>query len=279
MTTIDPTGSEPSTSKSDDQTIAPSQAPARPVTATAASAAADAFAAPVKTAVKPMPSARRVKLAATPAVSKAAANPGAQQAIAWPTTPKIAPAAKSTKPTAKAAARPAARAAVKPAPAVKAAVKPAVKAAVKPAVKAAVKPAVKAAVKPAVKAAVKPAVKAAVKPAVKAAVKGAVKPAAKAAVKPATKVVAKTRRASAAVVVAKDKVHKGKLVRDSFTMPEQEYAVLGQVKKACLKAGFEVKKSELLRIGVALISQIELATLQNVRDALPQLKTGRPKKT
>jgi len=67
-------------------------------------------------------------------------------------------------------------------------------------------------------------------------------------------------------------------VRDSFTMPEAEYAVLGQVKKAALKAGFEVKKSELLRIGVALISQIDLATLKNVLAGLPQLKTGRPKK-
>ena len=78
---------------------------------------------------------------------------------------------------------------------------------------------------------------------------------------------------------AKDKARKEKLVRDSFTMPEQEYAVLGQVKKACLKAGFEIKKSELLRIGVALISQIDLATLQNVLAGLPQLKTGRPKKS
>jgi hypothetical protein len=60
-------------------------------------------------------------------------------------------------------------------------------------------------------------------------------------------------------------------------MPEQEYAVLAQVKKACLKAGIEVKKSELLRIGVALISQIDMATLQQVLASLPQLKTGRPR--
>jgi hypothetical protein len=68
------------------------------------------------------------------------------------------------------------------------------------------------------------------------------------------------------------------LVRDSFTMPAHEYEVLGKVKKACLKAGFEIKKSELLRIGVALISQMDMATLQRVLGDLPQLKTGRPKK-
>ncbi|GAA5030072.1 hypothetical protein GCM10025794_12770 [Massilia kyonggiensis] len=66
------------------------------------------------------------------------------------------------------------------------------------------------------------------------------------------------------------------LVRDSFTMPEQEYAVLATVKQACLKAGFEVKKSELLRIGVALLGQLDTASLRAVLDSLPQLKTGRP---
>ncbi|MFS2026995.1 hypothetical protein ACL58G_25735 [Massilia sp. GER05] len=66
------------------------------------------------------------------------------------------------------------------------------------------------------------------------------------------------------------------LVRDSFTMPEQEYAVLATVKQACLKAGFEVKKSELLRIGVALLGQLDTASLRAVLGSLPQLKTGRP---
>lgn len=66
------------------------------------------------------------------------------------------------------------------------------------------------------------------------------------------------------------------LVRDSFTMPEGEYAVLLEVKQACLRAGIDVKKSELLRIGVALLGQLDVASLQGVLAALPQLKTGRP---
>jgi uncharacterized membrane protein YadS len=48
------------------------------------------------------------------------------------------------------------------------------------------------------------------------------------------------------------------------------------VKQACLRAGVDVKKSELLRIGVALLGQLDVATLQGVLAALPQLKTGRP---
>ena len=83
---------------------------------------------------------------------------------------------------------------------------------------------------------------------------------------------AKSTRAKAAPAPAA----RPHLVRDSFTMPEQEYAVLATVKQACLKAGFEVKKSELLRIGVALLGQLDTASLRAVLDSLPQLKTGRP---
>lgn len=121
------------------------------------------------------------------------------------------------------------------------------------------------------------AAKPAVKPAAKAVAKPAAKPVAKPVAKPAPKKAVEKEAPAAAAAPAKEKARKPKLVRDSFTMPEQEYAVLGQVKKACLKAGFEVKKSELLRIGVALISQLDLATLRTVLASLPQLKTGRPK--
>ncbi len=76
----------------------------------------------------------------------------------------------------------------------------------------------------------------------------------------------------------KDKVKKPKLVRDSFTMPEAEYQVLGDMKKACLKAGVEVKKSELLRVGVALIRQMDVVKIKEVLNTLPPLKAGRPKK-
>lgn len=77
---------------------------------------------------------------------------------------------------------------------------------------------------------------------------------------------------------SKEKAKKPKLVRDSFTMPEAEYAVLGEVKKLCLKAGIDVKKSELLRIGVAHIRQLSLPELKKSIANLVPLKAGRPKK-
>lgn len=154
----------------------------------------------------------------------------------------------------------------------------------KPALKVAAKAAAKAPAKPAAKpAAAKPPAKSVAKPSAAAPAKKTVaaKPAPKAGASKAPPAKAATPKTAAPAASVQDagvrRESKAKLVRDSFTMPEQEYAVLGQVKKACIKAGFEIKKSELLRIGVALISQMDMATLQHVLASLPQLKTGRPK--
>jgi hypothetical protein len=137
----------------------------------------------------------------------------------------------------------------------------------------------KAAPAKAAKPAAKPAAKA---PAVKAAPAKASKPSVKAAAKAAAKSLAAPvakrapRKAAAPATVREADNARPVLVRDSFTMPEQEYAVLAEVKQACLRAGIDVKKSELLRIGVALLGQVDVATLKSVLAALPQLKTGRP---
>lgn len=103
---------------------------------------------------------------------------------------------------------------------------------------------------------VKPAAK---KPVVNKAVKPAVKPAAK----PVVKTV---------------KIKKPKLVRDSFTMPQAEYDVLAEVKKTCIAAGFEIKKSELLRIGVAMLHKLDTKKINEALLSLTPLKAGRPSK-
>jgi hypothetical protein len=137
----------------------------------------------------------------------------------------------------------------------------------------------KAAAKPAAKQAAKKAVPAKKAAAKKAAKKAPVKqvPAKKAA--PVKQVKQTGEPAGRALKqAAKEKTKKVKLVRDSFTMPEGEYQVLGDTKKAFLKIGISVKKSELLRAGVALIKSMEIARLKTVIDGLPPIKAGRPKK-
>ncbi len=69
---------------------------------------------------------------------------------------------------------------------------------------------------------------------------------------------------------------KPKLVRDSFTMPKQEYAAIETLKARALTAGVAVKKSELLRAGLMALSALPDAGFKQALAAVPTLKTGRP---
>ena len=95
---------------------------------------------------------------------------------------------------------------------------------------------------------------------------------------PAKKASPSRAKPTAPVSAPATKAKKVKLVRDSFTMPANEYQILQDIKKASLKAGVEVKKSELLRIGVGLLKTLSVAQLDAARSALTKLRAGRPKK-
>lgn len=71
---------------------------------------------------------------------------------------------------------------------------------------------------------------------------------------------------------------KPKLVRDSFTFPEADYARIGALKQRALKAGREVKKSELLRAGLVALSGLSDSVLLQALDGIDKLKPGRPAK-
>lgn len=71
---------------------------------------------------------------------------------------------------------------------------------------------------------------------------------------------------------------KGKVVRDSFTMPQNDYAKIAELKQVCLKADMHVKKSELLRAGLHALSKLSAAQLKQAIAEVEQIKTGRPKK-
>ncbi|MBC7513488.1 MAG: hypothetical protein H7234_03520 [Herminiimonas sp.] len=77
---------------------------------------------------------------------------------------------------------------------------------------------------------------------------------------------------------ASNMVRKPRPVRDSFTMSEAEYTLLGELKQACLEADYEVKKSELVRVGIALVARLDLVALKDLLAALETVKPGRAKK-
>jgi hypothetical protein len=74
------------------------------------------------------------------------------------------------------------------------------------------------------------------------------------------------------------KEHKKKVVRDSFTMPQNEYSKIAEIKAICLKAKMHVKKSEVLRAGLKLLAELSAPQLKNALGSLEKIKTGRPHK-
>jgi len=70
---------------------------------------------------------------------------------------------------------------------------------------------------------------------------------------------------------------KPKLVRDSFTIPKDEYAVIEALKQRANSLAQPVKKSELLRAGLKLLAGLSDAALRSALQAVPSIKTGRPK--
>ena len=74
------------------------------------------------------------------------------------------------------------------------------------------------------------------------------------------------------------KVKKAKLIRDSFTMPDGEYALIATLKKRCLDAGVSAKKSEILRAAVANLAKLSDASVVAAVRRLEVIKTGRPAK-
>jgi hypothetical protein len=71
---------------------------------------------------------------------------------------------------------------------------------------------------------------------------------------------------------------RARLVRDSFTMPESDFALIATLKARALAAKREAKKSELLRAGLHVLMALDSASLLVALGRLQPLKVGRPKK-
>ncbi len=74
------------------------------------------------------------------------------------------------------------------------------------------------------------------------------------------------------------KVKRPKLVRDSFTIPKTEYAVLDELKQRAGKLGRPSKKSELLRAGIKALAAMPGGAFLTALQSVPTIKTGRPGK-
>jgi len=115
----------------------------------------------------------------------------------------------------------------------------------------------------------------AAQPAAKAATKAVAKP--KAVAAPAAAAAPKTAQPAPATAAKEAKTKKPKLVRDSFTIPKDEYAAIEALKQRTGKFAQTAKKSELLRAGLKLLAGLGDDALLKALQAVPSIKTGRPK--
>lgn len=99
-----------------------------------------------------------------------------------------------------------------------------------------------------------------------------------ASVKKARVVAAPTAKPGAEKAAKPAKAKKMKLVRDSFAMPESEYAQFAAVKKRCLSSGLAARKSEVLRAALAGLAALDDAAIVAAIRRLDLVKTGRPGK-
>ncbi len=76
--------------------------------------------------------------------------------------------------------------------------------------------------------------------------------------------------------VKKTKSVKEKVIRDSFSFPEHDYLKISELKKTCLAEGIQIKKSELLRAGLQLLTKLSLVELKQAIEQVEKVKTGRP---
>ena len=79
------------------------------------------------------------------------------------------------------------------------------------------------------------------------------------------------RKKSEAVVAAPQKAAKA-TVRDGFTFPKAEHDRLVELKKLLAGQGIDVKKSDLIRVGLILALSIPQTKLKSVLAKLPPIK-------
>ncbi len=69
-----------------------------------------------------------------------------------------------------------------------------------------------------------------------------------------------------------------KVLRDGFSMPKDDHETLGRLAETCMRAGFNIGKSGVLRLGVRLLAEMDSERLAELAAALPPVPTSKRKR-
>lgn len=75
----------------------------------------------------------------------------------------------------------------------------------------------------------------------------------------------------------KPKPVRPKVIRDSFTLPENDYRLITKIKQECMRSGIDTNKSEIVRAGLKVLADMNRRELQEAFATVDKIKTGRPK--
>ena len=67
-----------------------------------------------------------------------------------------------------------------------------------------------------------------------------------------------------------------RVIRDSFSLPVSDYALISALRQRALKAGIQANKSELVRAGLRLLHEMTEADFLAAVQRIDKIKTGRP---
>lgn len=70
---------------------------------------------------------------------------------------------------------------------------------------------------------------------------------------------------------------KDNVIRDTFTLPKSDYDLIEKCRSKFLENKISITKSEIIRIGIILVSKLPNSDIDNVYKLIEKIKTGRPK--
>lgn len=74
----------------------------------------------------------------------------------------------------------------------------------------------------------------------------------------------------------KEETTKERVIRDSFTLPSEDYGLIAAIRQRCLSSAINVTKSEVIRAGLHALMEITEEDLVKLMSNLEKVKTGRP---
>ena len=67
------------------------------------------------------------------------------------------------------------------------------------------------------------------------------------------------------------------VIRDTFSMPKKDADLINELRLKCMKAGMYTTRSEVVRVGIRYLAQLQTDDLYKMIENIDKLKPGPPK--